>query len=148
MNAMRSSMKLLTCIDNSVVIPFVVAHPLNAQAQTRWALWRQEQRKLVAPMLLRYEVTNVLYRYQARGLLSKEAALFALHSALALPITFYQDDMLHDQAYAIAVEFALPAAYDAHYLALAQRLDADFWTADRRLFDAVHEALPWVQLLQ
>ena len=145
---MHSSMKRLTCIDNSVVIPFLVDHPLSVAAQALWGLWRQEQRKLVAPILLRYEITNVLYRYFLKGLLSEETARFALHSGLVLPITFYQDELSHIQACTIAGQFALPAAYDAHYLALAQRLDADFWTADRRLFNAVHEALPWVYLLQ
>ena len=36
---------------------------------------------------------------------------------------------------------------DAHYLALAQRLGAEFWTADRRLVQAVQATLPWVNLV-
>jgi hypothetical protein len=42
---------------------------------------------------------------------------------------------------------SLPAAYDAHYLALAERVGAEFWTTDRRLANKVREALPWVHLL-
>ena len=145
---MSNSTKRLTCLDNSVVIPFLIEHPLSRPTQALWDLWRQEQRQLIAPFLLHYEVTNMLYRYYAKGWLSQETALFALQSAFTLPITFYQDELLHQQACVIADRFALPAAYDAHYLALAQRFDADFWTADRRLFLAVHESLPWVYLLQ
>ena len=145
---MPNSTKRLTCLDNSVVIPFLIEHPLSRPTQALWDLWRQEQRQLIAPFLLRYEVTNVLYRYYAKGWLSQETALFALQSAFTLPITFYQDELLHQQAWVIADRFALPATYDAHYLALAQRFDADFWTADRRLFLAVHESLPRVYLLQ
>ena len=37
--------------------------------------------------------------------------------------------------------------YDAHYLALAERLGAEFWTADRRLQQAVGATLLWVRLL-
>ncbi|MBM4457262.1 MAG: type II toxin-antitoxin system VapC family toxin [Chloroflexi bacterium] len=40
-----------------------------------------------------------------------------------------------------------PAAYDAHYLALAEMYTCPFWTADERLFNAVHEALNWVHWL-
>ena len=36
------------------------------------------------------------------------------------------------------------AAYDSFYLALAEGLQCDLWTADRRLFNAVD--LPWVHL--
>jgi len=44
---------------------------------------------------------------------------------------------------------AEPAAvYDAHYLALAERLGAEMWTADRRLCQAVGAALPWVRLVE
>jgi len=36
----------------------------------------------------------------------------------------------------LAARFSLPAIYDAHYLALAERLGSEFWTADRRLGQA------------
>ena len=35
-------------------------------------------------------------------------------------------------------------AYDAHYLALAEVLGCDFWTADRRLAKAARAEVPWV----
>ena len=35
----------------------------------------------------------------------------------------------------------------AHYLALAKRFDAEFWTADRRLVRAVQDELSWVHLV-
>ena len=37
-------------------------------------------------------------------------------------------------------------AYDATYLALAEELDAEFWTADRRLANAArHAGADWVR---
>jgi predicted nucleic acid-binding protein len=47
----------------------------------------------------------------------------------------------------ITVKLGLKAAYDAYYLALAESLKADFWTADQRLTNAVAEKLPWVKCL-
>jgi predicted nucleic acid-binding protein len=41
----------------------------------------------------------------------------------------------------------LPAAYDAHYLALARSLDVEFWTADARLARQVGERGPRVMVL-
>jgi len=47
----------------------------------------------------------------------------------------------------LATHFNRPTAYDAHYLALAEMLGCEFWTADRRLYNAVKEELPWVKWL-
>ena len=47
----------------------------------------------------------------------------------------------------LATRFNRPAAYDAHYLALAEMMNCEFWTADRRLFNVVRDELPWVHRL-
>ena len=39
------------------------------------------------------------------------------------------------------------AAYDAHYLALAEMLGCEFWNADERLYNTVKDELPWVKWL-
>jgi len=48
----------------------------------------------------------------------------------------------------LAEAHGLPATYDAHYLALAERLEAELWTADRRLYAAVQAAMPQVNLVK
>ena len=37
---------------------------------------------------------------------------------------------------------------DAHYLALAERENCEFWTADTRLLNALKGNLPWVRKLE
>ncbi len=64
-----------------------------------------------------------------------------------LNITLYGDAELHRQALNLAKSLRLPASYDAHYLALAQRLGAEFWTGDRRLVNSVQAVLPWANLV-
>lgn len=72
----------------------------------------------------------------------------AIRAALSLPIRLISDEGDHAAALAFAARFSLPAAYDAHYLALADRLSAQFWTTDRRLANSVRSALPWVHLVE
>jgi len=67
-------------------------------------------------------------------------------AALSLPISLHGQATLHRRALRLAGSLALPAICDAHHLALAEALDAGFWTADRRLVRAVRETLPWVHL--
>ena len=136
---------LPTCIDASLVVRFVA---IDDQAVLGlWRRWRDEGALLSAPTLLRYEVTNALHRMRRAGQLSNDATQNGLRAAMALPIRIHGDEGLHDAALDFADRFRLSAAYDAHYLALADRLGAEFWTADQRLFNSVRHALPWVQLV-
>jgi predicted nucleic acid-binding protein len=97
--------------------------------------------------LVHYEILNALYQYERHGKLSKEIVSEAFEVALGLPIRLYSDTALHLRAIQLARQFALPACYDAHYLALAERLDAELWTCDARLVTKVGAALPWVHLV-
>ena len=134
------------CVDANLVIR-LVADPAAESVQRLWEQWDAERRRLAAPTLLYYEVANALYRYQRLGLMSASAVRLAFKAALALPLQLYGDADLHWQALELADRLALPAAYDAHCLALAERLGGEFWTADRRLVRAVQTDLPWVHLV-
>lgn len=106
-----------------------------------------EGRQFVAPSLFRYEVTNALYRYQHAGVRTPEATSILLAAALALPIEQLVAPGLHQAAVRFATRFRLPAAYYAHYLALADHLGCEFWTGDRKLVKTIGTSLPWVRLV-
>jgi len=50
---------------------------------------------------------------------------------------------LLNRAYTWTRRLNRAVAYDSFYLALAERLDCDFWTADRRLVNAASQ--PWIK---
>lgn len=135
-----------TCVDASVVVR-LFTEPGEEAIRDRWHRRRSDGVRLTAPTLLRYEVTNALYRAHRSGLMTAEALGRSLQAVLALPIRLRSDPDLHQTALDFAARFSLPAAYDAHYLALADRLGAEFWTADRRLANTVRPALPWVHVV-
>ena len=135
------------CIDANLVIR-LVADPKDESTRELWEQWDAEKRQLAAPTLLYYEVTNVLYRYQKQGLLSWSAVRLALKAALSLPLHLHGESDLHWRALDLAGRFSLPAAYDAHYLALAEWLGGEFWTADEKLADAVKNlGVGWVHAI-
>ena len=92
-------------------------------------------------------MTNVLRRYYHADLLSRAAVDAALDEALSLPSQLHGDPALHRRAARLADRLGLAAACDAHYLALAEMLECELWTADGRLARAVGPALPWVRLV-
>ena len=92
------------------------------------------------------EVTDALYQYQKHQFLTSEVVEQALAASLSLPIHLHGDPALHQLARKFAQRFSLQATYDAHYLALAEHLGAEFWSADRRLARKVQSQLDWVHL--
>lgn len=127
------------CVDASIVLRRVL-QPDDDAIKELWQSWVDDEVRLVAPTLLFYEVTNGLYQQQKNKALSPETIWKALELALDLPINLVNEANLHLRAREIAMEYNLPATYDAHYLALAEWMDVDLWTADMRL---VHTLKPF-----
>lgn len=68
-----------------------------------------------------------------------------------LGIRFFAEPWTHTRALELAWALGLKAAYDAHYLALAEGFQGAFWTADKRLHQRALEGqaqglLPGVSL--
>lgn len=132
------------CLDASIIIR-LVANPKDTKLVKQFQTW-QAKHQLVAPHLLYFEVTNALHQYQKHQILSSGAVQSALKTAQALPVQLHSDALLHQQALQLADAHKLSATYDAHYLALAQRLGAGLWTADKKLHNSVKKKLKWVNL--
>jgi predicted nucleic acid-binding protein len=135
----------LICVDASLIVRLMV-DAADDRLPAQWKAWSEREQQIVAPTLLYYEVANALYQYQRQQYLAAELAEQALAASLSLPIRLYGDSGLHLSAKRFAERFALSATYDAHYLALADRLGAEFWSADRRLAEKVQAQLDWMHL--
>lgn len=140
-------MQSMVCADAGLALKLVFPEADSARARSLWDEWRQNQTTVVAPTLWGYEVTSVVRNRVHRGLFppaDEATAIAVLHQ---LPIQLLYPDTLHQHAAQLARRFNRSAAYDAHYLALADMLNCPFWTAVERLFNAVRTDLSWVQWL-
>lgn len=135
------------CVDASFVLRLLQANTPEAPAARLWREWHTDGRRLIAPTLLRFELTNALYRYLVHGELLQDEVFELLETGLSLGIELVDPFGLHRRALDLAVSFSLPAAYDAYYLALSEYFEAELWTADRRLVQLVQDRLPRVRLL-
>jgi predicted nucleic acid-binding protein len=136
-------------IDTSVTLKWIIDEDGSDKATALLSKWFIEGTVILAPVLLMYEVTNAIYQHVRRGELYLDDARQALDNALLafLELDIPADSSLSRQAMELAQKYGLPATYDAHYLALAEREHCEYWTADTRLWNAVKGKLDWVRWL-
>lgn len=120
------------CVDASFVARLFMG-PDEDEAWKLFDRWVEDEAVIHAPTLLAYELTNILHRYHRSGYLSKVSAELVRDAFSGLPLTLEPQESLGRAALRIAADTGMPATYDAYYLALAERYDAELWTADRRL---------------
>ncbi|MDZ7960315.1 MAG: type II toxin-antitoxin system VapC family toxin [Aulosira sp. DedQUE10] len=127
----------MVCVDASFIVRFLADISPDSVYQQKMYQWQTQGYTLVAPTLMIYEVCNAFHRAVVAGQITQDEGAELLDEAINLGVRFYGDAELHRQAFNIAQRYSLAATYDAHYLALAEQLGIELWTADRRLFNAV-----------
>lgn len=133
-------------VDANIAVHAVLETDLSPLAERCWLAWREADVATCAPRLWLYEVTSAIHRVYMQGQIREEQALTALEIALGLGVQLVPDDGLAPQAFRWATRLRRLATYDCFYLALAERLGAEFWTADRSLANAATQAgVPWVR---
>ncbi|MBW4480182.1 MAG: type II toxin-antitoxin system VapC family toxin [Tolypothrix brevis GSE-NOS-MK-07-07A] len=137
----------VVCVDANLVVLLLSRGTSALRIRELWNQWLELNCTIVAPTLIYYELSNALHRSAVAGQIAPEEADQVLAEAMNLSIRVYGDAELHQQAFTLARSLKLSATYDAHYLALAQRLECEFWTADKRLFNSVQASLPWIHLV-
>jgi predicted nucleic acid-binding protein len=135
-------------IDANILIAFALAdEPLYAQANQILSAWHTTQEYLAAPRLFRSEITAVVRKTVYQQRLTAEQGRVMLSQLLVYPVEFHEDDELLKEAYELVTRFNRPRAYDAQYMALAERLDCEFWTADERLVNSTQQQFGHIRWL-
>ncbi len=92
-------------------------------------------------------MTNALYQRFRVGELTATETRTSLADFLGIPMSVLQTEDVAARAIELAMAFGLPTPYDAFYLALAEQLDCELWTADERFYRSVQPAHPRVRVL-
>jgi predicted nucleic acid-binding protein len=134
-------------IDANLPLGVVLVLPYASQATTKIDQWQDAQVRMLAPMLWEYEVVSGIRRALATRSLTATQATFALRRILGLGVECLPPTtVLHERALHWAEQLRQSKAYDAHYLALAEQMGCEFWTADERLFNNARQlGLTWVR---
>lgn len=128
-------------VDASVLLGAFFLDEAQAQAQLLLRQHAAGQVRLKAPELLMYEVSNAVWQAERRERISIAQADEILQTASALQIE--RMPLEWGEMLPMVRRFGR-SAYDAAYLALAERLHEQLITGDERLYNAVHAKLDWV----
>jgi len=140
----------IVVVDASLALKWVISEQDTDKAEHLLNRWVNAGTKISVPALFVYEITNIIYRKTVTRELILDEALLVLTKmfSMGVSVDFSSHEYISTQAMMQAHRFSLPAAYDAHYLALSMNKDCEFWTADKRLWNAVKGKLTWVRWLE
>jgi predicted nucleic acid-binding protein len=120
---------------------------MNDSLSRFWDRLDREQITPCAPRLWMSETATAIRSRVAQKEISSEEAAEALRAVHSLRFEILdEDEELSLRALEWAGKLGQSKAYDAFYLALAEKLAVDFWTADERLANRCRKdlKLKWV----
>ena len=123
-------------VDASLAVKWLVEEEDSDKAHAVLQAWVSQDISRIAPYLMPFEVANALHRRVWRGELSVGASSRMIARLLGSQLELHQSPSLHVKALEMASRLNQGAAYDAHYLALAEEFACELWTADERFFRA------------
>ena len=133
-------MAMTVVVDANVTLALALPLPYSSHADRRIDEWRDERAIVAAPRLWNYEVTSGLRRALWHKLITRSQLEEALTLLEALELEMIDPSpALNRGALRWADRLGQSKAYDGHYVTLAEELNAQFWTADERLRNALAE---------
>lgn len=135
-------------VDPSLAVAWVVEEMHTPSARAHLIAWRAAGVRVLSPALFASESASALIRCIRRGAITDAVAPRSLGGLLAAVTLVPDDGALAARALAIARRLDQPRAYDSTYAALAEHEGCEFWTGDRRFYNAAHRAFPWVRWVE
>ena len=135
-------------IDASVAIKWYLRdEDLRRQADSFRSRFSDGDIAAAAPHLSRHEVASALTVACSSGRITADQATTEINAYVRSGVSMDSDPRwLLGNAIEMAIGLRI-AYYDAVYVALAESLRMQFVTADRRLYNAVNQRLPFVHWL-
>ena len=128
-------------VDASLAVKWLVEEDDSDKAHAALQSWVARDITRIAPHLMPFEVANALHRRVLRGELNVGDSIRLIARLLESRLELHQPPDLHVRALQLASQLKQNAAYDAHYLALAESVGCELWTADERLYRAASPSI-------
>ena len=134
-------------VDASLAFKWLITEHDTAVADKLAQDWNAAGIQLLAPPLLLAELANGIHRRIRDDHMKFDDGLKAFARILAFQVEITDTSALWGRALEVASELGQDAVYDSIYLALAESLDCQLWTADGRFYRAARDHHPRVHWL-
>ena len=148
--SLQSKILPAVIIDASLGAGAVLAIRGLENAPALFERWNEEGRKVYVPEWWWAEVVSVIRQHVFRKVISLERAHLAMNDIESLEVaTFPMNFHLLHNALDWSEKIGQSKAYDSLYLALAEHLNAELWTADKWLVNATRALnINWVKWIE
>lgn len=136
---------MIVCVDASLALKWLTRESGSDEALA-W-LGAHAEDGFIAPVFFPIEVASVLKQKARRNEIAIEECFEALRLLDKLKVRLTWDQALLERAFELAVELDQSTVYDTAYLALAEREQCEFWTADVSFTRAASVSYPLVRSL-
>jgi predicted nucleic acid-binding protein len=132
--------------DCSVVAKWKLSgEPQATEAEELLLDWLHLTVEVIAPSLLVSEILSAFLKAFRRGRISEAETITYIQDLLHLPFNLHEiTEPLVLKAFQLAKNYN-QRSFDCLYVALAEQEAVEFWTGDQRLFNALHQQLPFVR---
>ena len=134
-------------VDANIAVKWLVREHDSDMAETLASRWRRDALRVTAPYVLLAETANALHKRVRQDVLTIDQAMGLLQQLRSTGVEFQHSLALYPRAVELAGQLDQGAVYDSLYLALAESLDCEFWTADGRFQRVASAQYPQVRLL-
>ncbi len=134
-------------VDARIAVKWIVPEEDSEIADAVAIAWDSDGVELVAPPLFLGEIANAVHRRVKRGDFSLDDGVTAFGRILSYGVLLLDTSHLWPRAMELATSQQQGAIYDCHYLALAEHLDCELWTADGKFYRATngqHGRVRWL----
>ncbi len=125
-------------VDASLAVKWLVREERSGEARALARSWEGHGIRTATPYFMPVEVANALHRRVIGSEIGMEEAIGLVGVLLSSGLELHQPPNLHARALELASLLGQGAVYDAHYLALAETLGCELWTADEKFYRAAN----------
>ena len=136
------------CVDASAAVKWLLPEEYSDEALALYEDCYRAGTLIAAPPHFPVEVTNAIRRRVARHLVTHAEGKEILETFAQFQARLVIPPNLYREALDLAEAFNRPTVYDTHYIALAQILGCDLWTADEALLNALGNKLTNVKSIR
>jgi predicted nucleic acid-binding protein len=134
-------------VDANIAVRAVLPTEEKAGILERFANWHQSRSNIYAPDILLPEAVSVIRRGIYDRWITEAEGQIAVEDVFRLGVEVIPSDVgICQSALTWAARLGQAKAYDGFYLAVAERMEAELWTADERLRNRVRQlGVSWVR---